>query len=578
MSPLPDPIAWYDAHAETLADRYGAAPSERVHAWLKEMLPDAPAAILDVGAGTGRDAAWLASEGYDVVAVEPASGMRAVAQKRYPDGRIQWIADSLPGLDRTFRTGLSFDVILLSAVWMHVAPSDRDRAFRKLVTLLAPGGLLAITLRSGPAEAERGFHPVTADEVLALAQEYGGFVEYQSTVDDYIGRPGVRWTNVAIRLPDDGTGALPLLRHIVLNDHKSSTYKLGLLRTLCRIADGAGGFAESIDDDHVAVPMGLVALTWIRLYMPLLAADLPQNPTNRGFDRLGFAKPAFRKLGAISHHDLRVGMSFAGDTAASLHQALKDVVRTIVRMPVRYTTYPNEKAPVFPSGVAAPAARAPLRIRLDAPYLASFGTMRVPIHVWAAIQRFTAWIEPAVIAEWLRVTKGYGERQGRPLDDAHLAAAMTWSDPDRDVKLPRQRADQLLAERRLFCVWSGKRLSAANLDIDHCFPWAAWPCGDLWNLMPAHRRVNQHEKRDRLPADALLRTAQERILEWWRAAYPEDAHRVLAERFRLEASLSLPGIRASDSDLDGVFSALKLQRLRLKQNQQIPEWRGERYL
>lgn len=40
---------------------------------------------------------------------------------------------------------------------MYVAPSDRRRAFRKLVTLLKPGGVIAFTLRD-PVEAERGMH------------------------------------------------------------------------------------------------------------------------------------------------------------------------------------------------------------------------------------------------------------------------------------------------------------------------------------------------------------------------------------------------------------------------------------
>ena len=122
------------------------------------------------------------------------------------------------------------------------------------------------------------------------------------------------------------------------------------------------------------------------------------------------------------------------------------------------------------------------------------------------------------------------------------------------------------------------RLSAANLDIDHCFPWTVWPCGDLWNLMPAHRTVNQRQKRDRLPADPLLRTAEERILDWWNAAYRENPDHPLAERFALEASVSLPGIVPSDADLDSYYSALNLQRLRLKQNQQVPEWSGAPYL
>ena len=572
------PTSWYDVNAKAACERYESVPSARVHAWLTDLLPARPATVLDVGAGSGRDAAWLAAEGYDAVAVEPSVAMRAFAQARHADRPIQWIPDSLPALDRTFKSGLSFDLILLSAVWMHVPPSDRQRAFRKLVTLLKPGGVLALTLRSGPAEPERGFHAVSADEIRMLARNHGAFVEHEGSSGDHQGRRDVRWTQLAIRLPDDGTGALSLLRHIILNDDKSSTYKLGLLRALCRIADGAGGFAWPADEDHVAIPMGLVALTWIRLYKPLLAADLPQSPSNRGSDGLGFAKAAFRKLEAVSHHDLRVGMQFTSDSGIALHQAIKDVARTIVRMPARYMTYPNGTRPILPVHGPVTTLRAPAGVRLDEPYLASFGTMRVPAHLWVAVQRFSAWIEPAIVAEWTRVTRAYAQRQGRALDDVRMSAAMTWPDPTRGVSVPRERAEKLLATRKLHCVWSGKRLSTASLDIDHCFPWTVWPCGDLWNLLPAHRRVNQHEKRDRLPSDLMMRAAEERIVEWWTLAYRAQPDHPLAERFVLEAAASLPGIARADTDLESYYSALNLQRLRLRQNQQVPEWSGAPYL
>ncbi|MCY4662870.1 MAG: methyltransferase domain-containing protein [Acidobacteria bacterium] len=576
---MPDPTAWYDAHADELSDRYEAVPPERVHGWLKDLLPAAPATVLDVGTGSGRDAEWFSRKGYDVVAVEPSSRFRTIARERRDDPSIQWLADSLPGLRRTFRTGLAFDFILASAVWMHVAPSDRARAFRKLITLLKPGGALAITLRSGPAEPARRFHPVSADEVRVLARDHGAFVEREVDADDYLGRENVRWTQLAIRLPDDGTGALPLLRHVILNDDKSSTYKLGLLRVLCRIADGAGGLVAQVDDECVAIPMGLVALTWLRLYKPLLGADLPQSPANtRGGERLGFAKTAYDRLDAVSHHDLRVGMVLTGEAGTALHRALKDAARTIVHMPVRYMTYPNEKRSILPVQSGVGAMHSTAMVRLDDSYLASFGTMRVPTHLWAAVQRFTAWIEPAIQAEWMRVTRSYAERQGRSIDNSQLTSAMAWEDPRRDVRAARERAAHLLSARQLHCVWSGKRLSAASLDIDHCFPWTIWPCGDLWNLMPAHRKVNQHEKRDRLPTDRLLRVAQDRILAWWHDAYRENPNRVVAERFALEAAASLPGIVPTDPDLDSYYSAVNLQRLRLKQNQQAPEWNGGRYL
>lgn len=575
---MADAIAWYDAHAEMLAERYESVPSERIHSWLIDLLPAKPATVLDIGAGSGRDAAWLASQGYDVVAVEPSGNMRTAARQRYEDRPIQWLADRLPTIERTFKTGLSFDVILLSAVWMHVAASDRARAFRKLITLLKPGGLLAITLRSGPAEPERGFHPVSADEIRRLARDHGAFIEFKNTAEDHLARPEIRWTHLAIRLPDDGTGALPLLRHVILNDNKSSTYKLGLLRTLCRIADGAGGMARTEDDDYVSIPMGLVALTWLRLYKPLLAENLPQNPRNRqGGVHLDFAKKAFQRLTSVSHHDLRVGSRFSGVTGAALNEALRNATTNIVRMPRTYITYPNSRRPVLLSVRGAVTKSRPTDVQIDEAYLSSFGTMRVPIHIWTAIQRFAAWIEPAILAEWKRETRRYAVTQGRSLNEAKLSEAMTWSDPTRDVKIPRERAAQLFGARRLHCVWSGKRLSNDILQIDHCFPWTAWPCGDLWNLMPTHRRVNQ-EKRDRLPAELLMRAAQDRILDWWDAAYRESPSRSLAERFALEASMSLPGMVAADGDLESYYSALSLQRLRLKQNQQVPEWSGKRYL
>jgi SAM-dependent methyltransferase len=49
------------------------------------------------------------------------------------------------------RSGLGFDAVLLSAVWQHVPPSRRARAFRKLCALLRPGGLLVLTLPNGHA-------------------------------------------------------------------------------------------------------------------------------------------------------------------------------------------------------------------------------------------------------------------------------------------------------------------------------------------------------------------------------------------------------------------------------------------
>ena len=66
------------------------------------------------------------------------------------------------------------------------------------MTLLKPGGLLAVTLRHGPAGPERGFHPVSEDEVRKLARNHGAFIEKQGFADDHLSRSDVRWTHLAI--------------------------------------------------------------------------------------------------------------------------------------------------------------------------------------------------------------------------------------------------------------------------------------------------------------------------------------------------------------------------------------------
>jgi hypothetical protein len=174
-------------------------------------------------------------------------------------------------------------------------------------------------------------HPASIEEIETLARGHGLSVVRSQRSDDRLGRSEVSWTCVALRLPDDRTGALSLLRHVILHDNKTSTYKLGLLRALCRAADGSAGMARDDGDDHVALPIGLVALNWIRLYLPLLLADLPQNAINTsGVERLGFAKDGFRALmaGTASQLDLRIGAVLGSVAGRAVHAALRDAADT----------------------------------------------------------------------------------------------------------------------------------------------------------------------------------------------------------------------------------------------------------
>jgi SAM-dependent methyltransferase len=568
-------IAAYDAQALRLVAEYEALDPNDYRATYSTLIPAGAGRLaLDVGAGSGRDAAWLASLGFDVVAVEPASGMREAGQRLHSEAQIRWLDDRLPALEATHALGLSFDIILLSAVWQHVAGSDRSRAFRKLCTLLKPGGLLVITLRHGPAPADRPMHPVSTGEVEAFAREHGLAVIKAERAPATPLRPGVTWTTMCLALPDDGAGALPLLRGIILNDDKAATYKLGLLRAVARLADLTPSLARAHGPgDDVEVTLGAVALNWVRMYLPLVVDGLPQMPGNTGPDGLSFAKHGFRALmgSGLSATDLRIGATFAGERALAVAGAIGEAARTIAAMPANFTRYPNSADRVF--GATYGRASRSANFALDVETLSQFGSLLVPGHVWRAMQRYGAWIEPLLVAEWARLTRGYAERQGFALGPGEVEAALAWVEPTRDVRVARDAAlARLAAGKRLHCVWSARSLGPTSIDIDHCVPWSAWPCGDLWNLLPTHRTVNQHEKRDRLPSAATLSSARRDVVDWWEGTWRSDP--VLDARFVREVCAALPV--SGDFSTDAAFDALSWRRLRLQQDQQLAEWIGPR--
>jgi SAM-dependent methyltransferase len=174
---------------------------EEVHRHVLHLFPDRPSRILDVGSGPGHDAAALARRGHAVVAVEPTPELREGARDLYVDLPIEWLDDSLPRLERLLagRTR-PFDFILVEGVWAHLTEAERLEAFPTLAALLDGGGVLAISLRHGPAAPGRITFQVSAAETVGLAEAAGlsTLVNVETgSLQAWNIASGVTWTRMA---------------------------------------------------------------------------------------------------------------------------------------------------------------------------------------------------------------------------------------------------------------------------------------------------------------------------------------------------------------------------------------------
>ncbi|MES2987279.1 MAG: class I SAM-dependent methyltransferase [Pseudomonadota bacterium] len=188
-------LAGYAASADAdLVSRFDALEPEQIYAQVIDLLPGPGARVADLGAGTGRDAAWLAQRGCRVLAVEPVRELREGGRKLHPS--IAWLDDRLPELAE-LRALEPFDAVILCAVWHHLDAGDRAVAMPNLAKAIVPGGMLILSLRHQPGPPDRESFPVSPEDVIRSAEACGLRLVRQREADAVSEESralGVRWS------------------------------------------------------------------------------------------------------------------------------------------------------------------------------------------------------------------------------------------------------------------------------------------------------------------------------------------------------------------------------------------------
>ena len=168
-----DVLAGYAAAAAELIPRYEALSTAAVLAPVADRLPTRPGHVLDVGAGTGRDAAWLAERGHRVTAVEPVAALRSAGMALHPSLAIDWVDDRLPLLAGVRQRGELYDLVLLDGVLHHLPPDEQAGAILPLASMVRPCGRLILSLRHGPAQPDRPGFPTDPDRIVETGEAAG---------------------------------------------------------------------------------------------------------------------------------------------------------------------------------------------------------------------------------------------------------------------------------------------------------------------------------------------------------------------------------------------------------------------
>jgi SAM-dependent methyltransferase len=166
-------LAGYERDAARLLAAYERIDPVELFAPVAPFFPPAPAIAIDLGAGSGRDAAWLARAGYDVLAVEPVAAFREHGRRACAGLSVRWVADRLPDLATVRRDGPRARLAIASAVWQHLEPEAQIRAIDSLAAILEVGGRAVVSLRRGPGASSRPVFTCDERSLLETASDAG---------------------------------------------------------------------------------------------------------------------------------------------------------------------------------------------------------------------------------------------------------------------------------------------------------------------------------------------------------------------------------------------------------------------
>lgn len=181
-----DTLKAYDSGVKAYYDLSPQKVSDHVKEWIDQALAglDKKAKIFEIGSGTGKDADYIESLGYDIQVSDASSGFVEFLQKNNKNPVTFNI------LTDDFST--KHDLILADAVFLHFNTGEVQTILQKIHTALKNSGRLAFTVKRGDGDfiedkklgSVRYFKLWQQDELVNLLNACGFSVSYNELAED----------------------------------------------------------------------------------------------------------------------------------------------------------------------------------------------------------------------------------------------------------------------------------------------------------------------------------------------------------------------------------------------------------
>lgn len=199
-------ILHYRKNAIELVSRYESADVTRLQMDLRDSM-DRRSKVLELGCGSGRDAAFLKRYGNvgELTVTDASPEMLREAKRLHPELAVNLKELILPrGLEPLIRKGTRFTGIYSIASLMHLSSADIEDTLQQLAMITEQGGIFFLSVcteREKPADDDDRVFTIKPPKWWKKQLENAGFktVDMRITPDG-LARKNTSWLNITAML------------------------------------------------------------------------------------------------------------------------------------------------------------------------------------------------------------------------------------------------------------------------------------------------------------------------------------------------------------------------------------------